>query len=406
MIKHFHNGDEMKSLAAIIITVYNKENYFDACLQSVLTQKCSYPFVVILSDDGSADSSAALCRTYAERYSRTAAEQNSKASAEQNGSVAVENAEQNGSTLSKQNGSAFYVEDITDGEHRGVVGNYLYCLQHAMDLGVKYISQIDCDDILADENFLSRQISFLESNDEAQVATSGFFLINEKEDLDSARARFNELNPSQSDITYNGSLNSSEQSNTCNNKPIAAQTNGCYKELNINTKSLLFKNNTIVAGGATYRTEHLTEYIERFASLEDSTQDLPLWLFFSLYGKFYGCSVKSLAYRDLQESVSRSSDIQKQLDFQHASLMTRLHFINNMQNKFYEQSPEDALTPSQLKSYINSCNRLFALKMLRHYAKLAPKDYIKKLKGVLSSSPALFFNGSLWRSLLVYIKNR
>ncbi|MBR4438014.1 MAG: glycosyltransferase family 2 protein, partial [Bacteroidales bacterium] len=180
MIKKFHNGDEMKSLAAIIITVYNKENYFDACLQSVLTQKCSYPFVVILSDDGSTDSSAALCRTYAERYSRTAAEQNSKASAEQNGSIAVENAEQNGSTLSKQNGRQFYVEDITDGEHRGVVGNYLYCLQHALDLGVKYISQIDCDDILADENFLSRQISFLESNEEAQVATSGFFLINEK----------------------------------------------------------------------------------------------------------------------------------------------------------------------------------------------------------------------------------
>ncbi|MBR4437834.1 MAG: hypothetical protein IKS79_01865, partial [Bacteroidales bacterium] len=277
---------------------------------------------------------------------------------------------------------------------------------HALDLGVKYISQVDCDDILADENFLSRQISFLESNEEAQVATSGFFLIKEKGNLDSARARFNELNPSQSHNTCNGSLNSSEQGNTCNNESNAAQTNGCYKELNINTKSLLFKNNTIVAGGATYRTEHLTEYIERFASLEDSTQDLPLWLFFSLYGKFYGCSVKSLAYRDLQESVSRSSDIQKQLDFQHASLMTRLHFINNMQNKFYEQSPEDALTPSQLKSYINSCNRLFALKMLRHYAKLAPKDYIKKLKGVLSSSPALIFNGSLWRSLLVYIKNR
>ena len=403
----------MESLAAIIITVYNKENYFDACLQSVLTQKCSYPFVVILSDDGSADSSAALCRTCAERYSRTAAEQNSKASAEQNGSIAVENAEQNGSIAvenAEQNGRPFYVEDITDGEHRGVVGNYLYCLQHALDLGVKYISQIDCDDILADENFLSRQISFLENNEEAQVATSGFFLINEKEDLESARARFNELNPSQSDITYNGSLNSSEpyktSVKTVNIETNAAQHGSCYKELNINTKSLLFKNNTIVAGGATYRTEHLTEYIDRFANMEDSTQDLPLWLFLSLYGKFYGCGVKSLAYRDLQESVSRSSDIQKQLDFQHASLMTRLHFINNMQNKFYEQSPEDALTPSQLKSYINSCNRLFALKMLRHYAKLAPKDYIKKLKGVLSSSPALIFNGSLWRSLLVYIKNR
>lgn len=330
----------MKSLAAIIITVYNKENYFDACLQSVLQQKCSYPFVVILSDDCSTDSSAALCHTYAERYSN--------------------------------------VEDITDGEHRGVVGNYLYCLQYALNLGVKYISQVDCDDILADDNFLNRQISFLESEEGAQVATSGFFLINEKENLESARAKFNELNPAAS----------------------------CYKELNINTKSLLFKNNTIVAGGATYRAEHLNEYIDRFANLEDSTQDLPLWLFLSLYGKFYGCSVKSLAYRDLRESVSRSADIQKQLDFQHASLMTRLHFINNMQNKFYEQSPEDALSPSQLKSYINSCNRLFALKMLRHYAKLAPKDYIKKLKGVLSSSPALIFNGSLWRSLLVYIKNR
>ena len=400
----------MESLSAIIITVYNKENYFDACLQSVLTQKCSYPFVVILSDDGSADSSAALCRTYAERYSRSAAEQNSKASAEQNGSIAVENAEQNGSTLSKQHGRPFYVEDITDGEHRGVVGNYLYCLQHALDLGVKYISQIDCDDILADENFLSRQISFLESNEEAQVATSGFFLINEKEDLDSARARFNELNPSQSHNTCNGSLNPSEpyktSVKTVNSETNTAQHVSCYKELNINTKSLLFKNNTIVAGGATYRTEYLQKYLAEFATIEDSTQDLPLWLFLSLYGRFYGCSVKSLAYRDLQESVSRSADIQKQIDFQGSSLITRLRFIDKWQKRVREENPHEALSVSQIKRYINGAKRLFLLKVLRHTAKLSKGDYLKKLWVTLKADPSVIFYGSLWRSLLVYIKNR
>ncbi|MBO4691973.1 MAG: glycosyltransferase family 2 protein [Bacteroidales bacterium] len=313
----------MNSLAAIIITVYNKENYFDACLQSVLTQKCSYPFVVILSDDCSTDSSASLCRTYAERYSN--------------------------------------VEDITDGEHRGVVGNYLYCLKHALDLGVKYISQVDCDDILADENFLFRQISFLEKNEEAQVATSSFFLINEKENLASARAKFNEFNPSL----------------------LAG-----YKELNISTKSLLIKNNPIVAGGATYRTQYLKKYLEEFATTEDSTQDLPLWLFLSQYGKFYGCGVKSLAYRDLQESVSRSADIEKQIDFQGSSLLTRLRFID----KF------------QLKRYTKGAKRLFLLKVLRHTAKLDKGKYLKKLWATLKEDPSVIFYGSFWRSILVYLK--
>lgn len=312
--------------SAIIITVYNKENYFDACLQSVLTQKCSFPFVVILSDDCSTDSSAVLCRTYAERYSN--------------------------------------VEDITDGEHRGVVGNYLYCLKHALDMGVKYISQIDCDDILADENFLSRQISFLENEEKAQVATSGFFLINEKDNLATSRAKFNELNPSP-------------------------QSCGCYKDLNISTKSLLVKNNTIVAGGATYRTDFLQKYLEEFATVEDSTQDLPLWLFLSQYDKFYGCRVKSLAYRDLQESVSRSEDIQKQISFQESSLNTRLRFIDKLQKS---------------KHYIKGAKRLFLLKVLRHTAKLAKGEYLKRLRVTLKADPSVIFYGSFWRSILVYLK--
>lgn len=57
------------SLISIIIPVYNTEKYLDRCIQSVLAQTYTN-WELLLIDDGSTDSSWAICDKYAEQDSR------------------------------------------------------------------------------------------------------------------------------------------------------------------------------------------------------------------------------------------------------------------------------------------------------------------------------------------------
>lgn len=59
----------MNPSISIIIPVYNVEEYLEACLNSVLNQSCQ-PDEIILVDDGSTDSSGALCDAFSERSDR------------------------------------------------------------------------------------------------------------------------------------------------------------------------------------------------------------------------------------------------------------------------------------------------------------------------------------------------
>ncbi|MBR6465362.1 MAG: glycosyltransferase [Bacteroidales bacterium] len=336
---------------AVIITVYNKEAFLRDAIESALSQNLgNYVLSVILCDDSSTDSSRSICADYAARYSS--------------------------------------VYDITDGVHRGVVGNFIHCLEFALSLNVQYISQIDSDDILADPDFLARQTSLLDSHPEAQAACSKFFLIGEKETLEDTRKMFpGSILPGADGVAY-------------------------YRDLKITPEVLLTKNNTLVAGGVTYRAEHLREYLDTFASKEDATQDLPLWLFLSQKGSFWGTDIQSLAYRNLAESVSRSEDIETQLKFQQASLSTRLRFIDYLKNQMVskkeerEKASSELLQPRVLDKLAVKANRLYQKKMLRHYAKLSPKNYPKQLRQAIKANPSLLFSRDLWRSLGVYLKNR
>ncbi|MBR5074786.1 MAG: glycosyltransferase family 2 protein [Bacteroidales bacterium] len=368
---------------AVIITVFNKEKYLRDTIESVLTQHLDYsttqpasttqPFSsiqsplysqstgvslsIILCDDGSTDKSREICAEYAALYNT------SKASVPEG---VAETAGEDSAEPNERSVPSVSVYDITDGVHRGVVGNFLHCLEFALFLNVQYISQIDSDDILADPYFIARQTTFLDSHPQAQAACSNFFLIGEKDTLKDARKMFpGSILTGADGVAY-------------------------YRNLKITPEVLLTKNNTLVAGGVTYRAEYIREYLDSFASKEDATQDLPLWLFLSLKGSFWGSDIQSLAYRNLAESVSRSEDIETQLKFQQESLNTRLRFI-----KFVGL---ERLEPK--------ARLLYQKKMLRHYAKLSPKAYPKQLKQAIKSNPSLLLSSDLWRSLGVYLKNR
>lgn len=59
----------MKDLISVIVPVYNTEKYLDRCIQSILSQTYSN-IEILLIDDGSTDSSGAICDKYAEQDSR------------------------------------------------------------------------------------------------------------------------------------------------------------------------------------------------------------------------------------------------------------------------------------------------------------------------------------------------
>lgn len=57
------------SKISIIVPVYNTEKYLDCCIQSILAQTYT-DFELLLIDDGSTDSSGAICDKYAEQDAR------------------------------------------------------------------------------------------------------------------------------------------------------------------------------------------------------------------------------------------------------------------------------------------------------------------------------------------------
>lgn len=56
-------------MISVIVPVYNTEKYLDRCIQSILSQTYT-DFELLLIDDGSTDSSGAICDRYAEQDSR------------------------------------------------------------------------------------------------------------------------------------------------------------------------------------------------------------------------------------------------------------------------------------------------------------------------------------------------
>lgn len=54
--------------ATVIIITYNQEDTISRALESVLHQKCQYPYEILIADDCSADGTRRICEEYARRY--------------------------------------------------------------------------------------------------------------------------------------------------------------------------------------------------------------------------------------------------------------------------------------------------------------------------------------------------
>lgn len=61
--------EDMQDVASVLVPVYNKQQYLQKCLESLLNQSYSNIEVIIV-DDGSSDLSLAICRSYAAKDKR------------------------------------------------------------------------------------------------------------------------------------------------------------------------------------------------------------------------------------------------------------------------------------------------------------------------------------------------
>lgn len=119
-----------KPILTVVMLVYNKAAYLSDAIESVLGQKCTYTYKLLISDDCSSDNSLAIARSYQKRFP----------------------------------------DKIDIIEHRtncGVIANSIDAYQ---SITTKYISICDADDFYCSKHKLQRQISYMEQHPECSIS--------------------------------------------------------------------------------------------------------------------------------------------------------------------------------------------------------------------------------------------
>lgn len=134
-------------MISVIVPVYNTEKYLDRCIQSILTQTYT-DFELLLINDGSTDSSGAICDRYAEQDSRV------RVFHKENGGVS--SARNMGLDNAKGEWIAFVDSDDW------VLDSYLYNLvshSHNVDLVISYAEYLYSNGERKKEEYASRMVS-------------------------------------------------------------------------------------------------------------------------------------------------------------------------------------------------------------------------------------------------------
>lgn len=133
--------EKFKKKVSVVITTYNQQDTIARAIESVLRQKCQWPLEVIIGDDGSTDSTSAICKSFAERYPDIV---------------------------------RLYINEV----NKGIVENYFSCLLRCEG---KYIADLAGDDEWCDNQKLSREIEFLEEHEDVVLVHTDYRIRNEKD---------------------------------------------------------------------------------------------------------------------------------------------------------------------------------------------------------------------------------
>lgn len=134
-------------LVSVTVATYQHINFIRECLDGILMQKTTFPFEIIIGEDGSIDGTAEICREYAEKY---------------------------------QNRIRLFLRDrslshYTNNEGQVIRFNGLW---NRMSARGKYIAWCDGDDYWTDPFKLQKQVDFLENNSEFSLCCHRYSIYN------------------------------------------------------------------------------------------------------------------------------------------------------------------------------------------------------------------------------------
>lgn len=137
-------------LITVVIPAYNAEKFIKETIDSVLAQKTTFLYEILISDDCSTDNTYAICESYSKQYNN--------------------------------------ITVIQQRQNIGMTKNQDFVITNAK---TKYIAYLDSDDIFAVDYYLQSQVDFLEKYPETVVAFTNVEIFNEKETI---KYRFDDFN--------------------------------------------------------------------------------------------------------------------------------------------------------------------------------------------------------------------
>jgi glycosyltransferase involved in cell wall biosynthesis len=139
--------NQIVPLVSVAVTTYQHATYIKECLDSILMQKTSFPFEIIIGDDGSTDGTGEICIQYAEKYP-----------------------DKIRLFIRDRNISHYELED------RSIRFNGIFTRMSARG---KYTAICEGDDYWVDLNKLSKQVVFMDLNESCSVCFHNAFIIDE-----------------------------------------------------------------------------------------------------------------------------------------------------------------------------------------------------------------------------------
>ncbi|MBO4597925.1 MAG: glycosyltransferase [Bacteroidaceae bacterium] len=129
----------MEDIISVVVITYNQEEYIARALDSILMQKCSIPFEIIIGEDCSTDNTGEICARYAEQYPDK-------------------------------------ITLFRNSPNKGLLNNYFDCL---MACRGKYMADCAGDDFWVDEYKLEKLRTIMDEHPDVTLAHTGYAVYNE-----------------------------------------------------------------------------------------------------------------------------------------------------------------------------------------------------------------------------------
>jgi glycosyltransferase involved in cell wall biosynthesis len=121
-----------KPLCSVLVITYNQVNYIRDCLEGAVSQKCSFPYQIVVGDDASSDGTVEILKEFQERYPDKV---------------------------------KLLLNENNLGPAGPLAGKY-NLLNTLNNCEGKYVAMCEGDDYWIDENKLEKAVSFLEENED------------------------------------------------------------------------------------------------------------------------------------------------------------------------------------------------------------------------------------------------